>query len=249
MTSVKKRKPSAVAVKRSIRSRPGAPRKKPGKTKLPAPKSKKSLPIDVTLAALKKAYPDAHCELDHRNAFELLAATILSAQCTDVRVNMVTPELFRRFPSPALMARADVLVLEELVQTTGFYKNKAKNLKAMATAIVEKHGGEVPRTLEELIELAGVGRKTANVVLGNAFGIASGVVVDTHVSRISQRFGWVPAGSPEQLELKLGKLIPREEWILTPHLLIFHGRRVCKAPTPRCEECFLFDPCPRRGVK
>lgn len=213
------------------------------------PKPRKALPVAETLDRLRAAYPDAHCELDHRNAFELLAATILSAQCTDVRVNMVTPELFRRFPTPAAMAEAPVEELEELVRTTGFFKNKAKNLKGMATAITRRHGGEVPRSLDELVELNGVGRKTANVVLGNAFGIASGVVVDTHVSRISQRFGWVAGGSPEQIERELNELIPREDWIMTPHLLIFHGRRICKAPTPRCEECFLFDACPRRGVK
>lgn len=239
-------KPSVTSVTKSKRQR--SPQ--PDKPKLASakPKDRKALPIQETLDQLREAYPDAHCALDHRNAFELLGATILSAQCTDVRVNLVTPELFRRFPTPAKMAKASLEDLEELVRTTGFFKNKAKSLKGMATTLVEKHGGEVPRTLEELVELAGVGRKTANVVLGNAFGIASGVVVDTHVSRISRRFGWVQGGSPEQIERELNEMIPQDEWIMTPHLLIFHGRAICKAPTPRCEECFLFDACPRRGV-
>lgn len=231
---------------------PGAPVR--AKTKAQPLKSKsrtrlKAIPVIETLARLKRAYPDAHCELNHKDAFELLVATILSAQCTDARVNIVTPELFRRFPDPFKMAAAPLEELEDLVRTTGFFKNKAKNIKAMAAALTERHGAEVPRSLEELVDLAGVGRKTANVILGNAFGIASGVVVDTHVSRLSQRFGWVAGGSPEQIERELNELIPREDWIMTPHLLIFHGRRICKAPTPRCEECFLFDACPKRGVK
>lgn len=246
VTSVSKKKPKIL----SAAVKPKTAAKKPTKArKLPPPKSRKALPIRETLERLREAYPDAHCELDHRNAFELLAATILSAQCTDVRVNMVTPELFRRFPTPLAMSEAPLEELEELVRTTGFFKNKAKSLKGMATAIVTRHAGEVPRRLEELVELSGVGRKTANVVLGNAFGIASGVVVDTHVSRISQRFGWVKGGSAEAIERELNEMIPRADWIMTPHLLIFHGRRVCKAPTPRCEECFLFDACPRREVK
>lgn len=202
-----------------------------------------------TLVALKKAYPDAHCELNHRNAFELITATILSAQCTDVRVNLVTPELFRRFPTPEKMAAAAPGDLEELIRSTGFFKNKAKSLKAMATALVSQHQGEVPRRIEDLVELAGVGRKTANVVLGNAFGITSGIVVDTHVTRLSFRFGWSKGGTAEAIERQLQALVPHADWILVSHLLIFHGRRICKALSPRCEECFLFDRCPRRGVK
>lgn len=252
MTSVTKKKPSLL-----LKAKPKpqktllkqkATRKSAGK-KLPPAISKKPLAVDYALAALKQAYPDAHCELNHNNAFELLAATILSAQCTDVRVNLVTPELFRRFPNAHQMAKASLPDLEELVRTTGFFKNKAKSLKGMATILVQKHGGEVPQNLDDLVELPGVGRKTANVVLGNAFGITSGVVVDTHVTRLSQRFGWSTGGSAEKIEQRLCKLVPKQDWILVSHLLIFHGRRHCKAPTPRCETCFLFDACPRRRVK
>lgn len=198
---------------------------------------------------LKSHYPDAHCALDHRNAFELLIATILSAQCTDERVNLVTKGLFKAYPTPAAMAQADVKHLEELIHSAGFYQNKAKNIKACAQALVERHQAEVPRTLEELVELAGVGRKTANVVLGNAFGIASGVVVDTHVTRLSFRFGWTKSDNAVIIERELGEMIDPQDWILLPHLLIYHGRQICKARSPQCDACFLFDLCPQRGVK
>jgi len=196
------------------------------------------------LTRLKAAWPDAHCELDHRNPFQLLVATILSAQCTDVRVNMVTPALFRRFPDARRLAAADPAVVEELVRSTGFYRNKAKSLLGMARALVEHHGGKVPSTMEELRVLPGVGRKTANVVLGNAFGINEGVTVDTHVTRVSRLLRLTRHTDAEKIERDLMALFPRDDWALLSHLLIFHGRRVCIARRPRCAECVLRDICP-----
>ncbi len=196
------------------------------------------------LTRLKAAWPDAHCELDHRNPFQLLVATILSAQCTDVRVNMVTPALFRRFPDARRLAAADPAVVEELVRSTGFYRNKAKSLLGMARALVEHHGGKVPSTMEELRVLPGVGRKTANVVLGNAFGINEGVTVDTHVTRLSRLLRLTRHTDAEKIERDLMALFPRDDWALLSHLLIFHGRRVCIARRPRCAECVLRDICP-----
>lgn len=193
-------------------------------------------------------YPDAHCALLHRNAFELLVATILSAQCTDERVNKVTPALFELYPDPESMANAPILDLETLIRSTNFYKNKAKNLKACAARLVDVHGGQVPSTMEELVQLAGVGRKTANVVLGNAFRIAHGIVVDTHVGRLSQRLGWTSHIDPVKIEQDLQKIAPKDTWIDLPHQLIFHGRAICKARRPLCEKCFLFDRCPKKGV-
>jgi endonuclease III len=193
---------------------------------------------------LEDLYPDAHCALDHRNAFELTVATILSAQCTDERVNMVTPELFRRFPDPESLAGARQEEVEELVHSTGFFRNKAKNLIGMAEALTDRHGGEVPRTLPELVKLPGVGRKTANVILGNAFGIDQGVVVDTHVKRLARRLGLTRQTDPVKVEKDLVKLFPRERWTMLAHLLIFHGRQVCGARKPRCGECALADVCP-----
>lgn len=196
----------------------------------------------------KRYYPDAHCALDHKNPFELLVATILSAQCTDERVNKVTPALFKKYPTPEKMAKAPVADLEDLVRTTGFFKNKAKNLKGMATALVKEHEGKVPRDLEALVALSGVGRKTANVVLGNAFGIISGIVVDTHVTRLSYRLGWTKSDNAVVIERELQKIIPEEDWIMISHWLITHGRQVCKARKPLCSTCFLSFDCPKRGV-
>lgn len=193
---------------------------------------------------LREEYPDARCSLEHRSAYELLAATILSAQCTDERVNMTTPALFARYPTPADLADARTEELEELIRSTGFFRNKAKSLLGMAAALVERHGGEVPAEMDALVKLPGVGRKTANVVLGNAFGIAAGVVVDTHVRRLSERLGLTSHDDPEKIELDLVDIVPREDWTLLPHLLIYHGRAVCKAPKPRCGECVLADLCP-----
>jgi len=209
---------------------------------------KTSEKISETIQLFKRYYPDAHCALDYTNPFELVVATCLSAQCTDERVNMVTPALFKKYPTPLAMSQAPVEDLEELVRSTGFYKNKAKNLKSCATTLVEKHGGVVPKNLESLVELAGVGRKTANVVLGNAYGIPSGVVVDTHVTRLSNRLGWVKGQNAVILERQLGKLVPQDEWIMFPHYLISHGRAICKARKPDCAHCFLEETCPKKGV-
>ena len=204
--------------------------------------------FDLVLKSLKKKYPDAHCALNFKTAYELLIATILSAQCTDERVNKVTPDLFKKFPTAKAMSRASVAEIEDLIRSTGFYKNKSKNIKACCEQIVEKHKGEVPKTLEELYALPGVGRKTANVVLGNAFDIASGVVVDTHVTRLANRFGWVKMTDAVKIEASLNKLCPPEDWIMLSHYLIAHGRAVCTARSPKCSSCFLNDACPKRGI-
>ena len=201
------------------------------------------------VAGLDKTYPDAHCELVHQNPLELLIATILSAQCTDKRVNIVTEQLFKKYRSAADFANADISELENNVRTTGFYKNKARNIKAASRDIVEKHGGKVPQTMEELIELGGVGRKTANVVLGNAFDINVGVVVDTHVGRLSHRLGLTTHRAPEKIETDLMTLVPQKQWTLFSHLLIWHGRRRCFARKPDCVNCEILKLCPRIGVK
>jgi endonuclease III len=193
---------------------------------------------------LRRAYPDAHCALNHTNAFELLIATILSAQCTDERVNIVTATLFRKYRGPADYIKVDQGELERDIHSTGFFRNKAKNIQAACKRILEEYQGEVPRTMEEILTLGGVARKTANVVLGNAFGIASGVVVDTHVSRLSQRLGLTDAKTPEKIELTLQELVPKKHWVMFPHWLITHGRRVCIARKPKCGECVLADICP-----
>lgn len=202
----------------------------------------------TALKLLKRAYPDAHCALDHRNAFELLAATILSAQCTDVRVNLVTPALFRRYPTPAALARARQGDVEAIIRSTGFFRNKAKNLIAMAQGLVAEHGGEVPDTMEALHALPGVGRKTANVVLGNWFGIDAGVTVDTHVTRIARLLKLTRHTDAVKIERDLMALIPRKEWTLVSHLLITHGRAICIANRPKCGDCVLAPHCPSRRL-
>lgn len=199
--------------------------------------------------ALARLYPEAVCALHFHDPFELLVATILSAQCTDVRVNQVTPGLFRRYPGAEDMAHADLAELETLIHSTGFFRAKARNLKAMAGALVERHGGQVPRDLEALTALPGVGRKTAHVVLGNGFGIASGVVVDTHVKRLARRLGLADSDDPARIERELAERLPRTHWINVSHRLIEHGRRVCLALRPRCATCGLAPICPREGVK
>lgn len=193
---------------------------------------------------LKKAYPDAHCALNHTNAFELLIATILSAQCTDERVNLVTADLFRKYRGPRDFAEASQEELEQDIRSTGFFRNKAKNIRSASQRLLDEFGGEVPNTMDELLTLAGVARKTGNVVLGNAFGIASGVVVDTHVSRLSQRLGLTKQTTPEKIELDLQKLVPKKDWVMFSHWLIFHGRQTCQARIPKCTECVLADICP-----
>ncbi|MEX2526919.1 MAG: endonuclease III [Gemmatimonadota bacterium] len=197
---------------------------------------------------LDATYPDAHCALDHENPFQLTAATILSAQCTDQRVNMVTPELFRRFPDAEALGGARQEEVEEIIHSTGFFRNKARNLIGMGDAVASRHGGEVPRTMDELKALPGVGRKTANVVLGNAFGINHGVVVDTHVKRLSTRLGFTRARTPEAIERDLMEIFPREDWTMLSHLLIFHGRQLCPARKPRCRECPVAHLCPSSEV-
>ena len=198
--------------------------------------------------SLIEVYPEVRCALEHRGAFELLVATVLSAQCTDERVNKVTPALFARFPDPPSMASADLAKVEALIYTTGFFRAKAKNLIELSKVLVEKHGGEVPADLEALTALPGVGRKTANVVLGNAFSIASGVVVDTHVKRLAFRLGLTNRTEPEAIERELNLLLPKEHWIDFSHRLIAHGRSTCDALRPRCRECPLRDLCPRHGL-
>jgi len=200
------------------------------------------------LTRLRAAYPDARCALDHQSAYELLAATILSAQCTDARVNLVTPVLFEKYPTPASLARARPEDVQEIIRSTGFFRNKTRSLIGMAQALVAEHGGEVPDTMEELRVLPGVGRKTANVVLGNAFGVNEGITVDTHVARLSRRLGLTRHDDPEKIEQDLMPLFPREHWGLLSHLLIFHGRQVCVARRPRCEQCVLSDICPSSTV-
>ncbi len=201
------------------------------------------------ISALKRVYPNAHCELNFSNPLELLIATILSAQCTDKRVNLVTAELFKKYRSVKDFAEADISELEKDIRSTGFYKNKAKNIKACCAALVEKFGGEVPRTMDELHALAGVGRKTANVVLGNAFGINVGVVVDTHVTRLGNRLGLVKGTDAVKIEQELMKLVSQAEWALFSHWLIWHGRRRCNARKPVCGTCEIAGLCLRIGVK
>ena len=193
---------------------------------------------------LKKEYPDARCSLEHTSPLELLVATILSAQCTDERVNLVTADLFRKYRTWEDYASAPSAELERDIHSTGFFRNKAKSIQGACRLIGERHGGRVPESMEELLELPGVARKTANVVLGNAFGVASGVVVDTHVARLSERLGFSSEKAPEKIERALASLVPRSDWIVFPHLLIAHGRKVCKARTPLCGECSLAKLCP-----
>lgn len=200
-----------------------------------------------TLKRLDQAYPEATCALHHDSPWQLLVATILSAQCTDVRVNLVTPALFRRFPEPGSLAAAPLPEVEKLIRSTGFFRNKAANLVGCANAVITRHQGQVPRTLAELVSLPGVGRKTANVILGNAFAIP-GMVVDTHVGRVARRLGWVRARQPEQVEAELCELLPQQRWTRTSHVLIWHGRRCCRAQTAYCSTCPVRARCPRTGV-
>ena len=201
------------------------------------------------IAALRQTYPNAHCELNFSNPLELLVATILSAQCTDKRVNLVTAELFKKYKTAKDFAAAPLADIEEAVKSTGFFRNKAKNIKACCAALVEKFGGEVPRTMDELHALAGVGRKTANVVLGNAFGINVGVVVDTHVTRLSNRLGLASGTDAVKLEQALMRLVPQKDWARFSHWLIWHGRRRCIARKPNCANCEIQKLCPQIGVK
>jgi endonuclease III len=199
--------------------------------------------VTAILAVLAKTYPGVKCALNHKNAWELTVATILSAQCTDARVNLVTPELFRRFPTPKAMAAASLPEIEELIRTTGFFRAKAKNIQGAARVVTEEFGGEVPKTMDELLRLPGVARKTSNVVLGSWYGIAVGVVVDTHVLRLSRRLELTKETTPEKVEQDLMKIIPQKRWIAFSHELIHHGRQICIARKPRCVDCTLEKIC------
>ena len=214
------------------------------KQKRPKLRAKERQRIAEILRVLGQEYADANCALHHQNAYELLVATVLSAQCTDVRVNMVTPALFQRFPDSKALAGADQEELQEIIKSTGFFRNKAKNLIGAARKLTQEFDGVVPQSMTDLLELPGVARKTANVVLGNAYGIPSGVVVDTHVSRLSGRLGLTEERDPKKIETDLMEIVPEDEWIDFSHRLIQHGRRVCVARKPRCGDCFLADLCP-----
>ena len=230
-------------MKKSSKPAPKRARKPAGKRFAPAAQRAPEI-----YERLEREYPDAECALDHRNPYELLVATILSAQCTDKRVNMVTPALFEKYPDPQAMSVARPETLEEMIKSTGFFRNKSKSLLGMSNAVVDKHGGTVPRTMDELVALPGVGRKTANVVLGNAFGTNEGVVVDTHVSRLSQRLRLTKHTDPVKIEQDLIGLFPRERWTMLSHLLISHGREICDARKPLCERCVVNNLCPSSRV-
>jgi endonuclease III len=207
-------------------------------------RSAKTVRAPEIYARLARQYPAAHCALDFSSPFQLLIATILSAQCTDKRVNQVTPALFARYPTPSALAAADPTELEALIRSTGFYHNKAKSLVGMAAALDERHGGRVPADMSDLVALPGVGRKTANVILGNAFGTNEGVVVDTHVTRLSRRLALTRHTDPVTIEQDLIRLFPRHQWTMLSHLLIEHGRTICDARTPKCAQCVVSDLCP-----
>jgi endonuclease-3 len=209
----------------------------------------KSARLKKIIAALDRTYPEAHCELSHADPLQLLVATILSAQCTDKRVNLVTRELFKKYHSATDYAKVPLAELEQAIKSTGFFRNKAKNIQACCRKLVERHGSQVPRTMEELTQLDGVGRKTANVVLGNAFGVNVGVVVDTHIARLSQRLGLTRQKTPEKIELELMSLVPQKQWTLFSHWLIWHGRRRCAARKPDCLNCEIKKLCPQIGLK
>ena len=201
------------------------------------------------ISLLKRAYPDAKCSLNHANAFELLIATILSAQCTDARVNIVTQDLFRKYRKPEDYLNVSPKELQQDIRTTGFFRNKTTSIQGTAKVLTEQYGGKVPHTMDELLELPGVARKTANVVLGNAFGISAGVVVDTHVTRLSHRLGLTTQKTAEKIEQDLIAIVPKKDWVIFPHLLIAHGRAICKARSPLCAECVLEKLCPSSYLK
>ena len=229
----------ASKARRIAKSEPVAPKKKPAKTAKPLAPER----IAAILDALRKTYPNVVCALNHHNAFELTIATILSAQTTDVGVNQVTPELFRLYPTPKALAAAPLPAIEEIIRTTGFYRSKAKNIQGAARVLVERFAGEVPQTIDEMTQLPGVARKTANVVLGSWYGIPSGVVVDTHVQRLSRRLELTKEEDPVKIEQDLQRVIPRDRWIQFSHELIHHGRQICIARKPKCVDCSLETLC------
>jgi endonuclease-3 len=237
-------------MKRAIVKRKKAVAARPPKKRRPRRIAKNAIgPYALEVfSRLKRAYPDARTELDYETPLQLAIATILSAQCTDRRVNMVTPLLFQTFPTAAALADAPPEKLEEIIKSTGFFRNKTKSLIGLGKALVERHNGEIPDSMEELVKLPGIGRKTANVILGNAFGKNEGIVVDTHVARLSNRLGLTRETDPIKIEQDLMPLFPRKDWALLSHLLIFHGRRVCEARRPKCEICVLNDICPSSTV-
>ena len=239
-----KPRPAKPAVKKATPRKP-APAKASRPSRKFAPAEKRAPEI---YEKLKAEYPDAKCALDHRNPYELIVATILSAQCTDQRVNMVTPALFEKYPTAEKMSAAKPEELEGMIKSTGFFRNKTKSLLGMSASVMEKHAGEIPRSMDDLVKLPGVGRKTANVVLGNAFGIDEGVVVDTHVSRLSNRLALSRESDPVKIEQDLIKLYPRDRWTMLSHLLISHGRAICDARKPLCEQCVVNRLCPSSRV-
>lgn len=234
---MKAAKPAKKAARRKARPKPSPSAKRPARVRAPE-----------IYDRLATAYPDAKCALDFETPFQLLVATILSAQCTDKRVNMVTPALFAAYPSPADLAAAKPEAVQELIKPTGFFRNKTKSLLGVSDALDTKHGGAVPQTMEELVQLPGVGRKTANVILGNAFDRNEGVVVDTHVARVSNRLGLTKQSDPVKIEQDLMPLFPRDEWTMLAHYLIFHGRQICDARLPKCSRCPVGDLCPSYGI-
>ena len=241
-----------VARTASVGAAPGSKRKSAGAKKPAKGPASRRTPAAVRapeiFARLHRTYPEAHCALYFQNPFQLLVATILSAQCTDRRVNMVTPALFRRYATPGAMSQAKPEDLEEMIRSTGFFRNKTRSLLGMSAAVAEQHGGEIPSEMEQLVKLPGVGRKTANVILGNAFNRNEGIVVDTHVTRVSQRLALTKNTDPVKIEQDLMSLFPREEWTLLAHLLIEHGRQICDARNPKCDQCPLSDLCPSSRV-
>jgi endonuclease III len=230
------------------RKTPAITKRKPVPKPPPAARRPPTARAPEIFERLAAAYPDTRCALDFETPFQLLVATILSAQCTDKRVNMVTPKLFATYPTPAALAAAKQEDVEDLVRTTGFFRNKAKSLLGVSAAIESQHGGEVPGSMDALVELPGVGRKTANVILGNAFDHNEGIVVDTHVARVSQRLGLTKHTDPVKIEQDLVTLFPREQWTLLAHLLIEHGRQICEARLPKCSQCPVGDLCPSFGI-
>jgi endonuclease-3 len=240
------KKRSAAGAKTGVKKGPRAPVQRGAA--VPVNADRKAQAVRVS-RRLKADYPDVTCALNHETPFQLLVATILSAQCTDARVNMVTPELFRRWPTAREMARAPTKQLEKVIQSTGFFRNKAKNIKAASEGLVANYGGEVPRNLDELVTLPGIGRKTANVVLGTAFGMATGVVVDTHVTRLSNRLGLTTHSDPIKIEQDLMAVLPKSDWINFAHRMIHHGRQICIARKPKCPLCSMNTFCPKIGVE
>ncbi len=236
------------AARKSTSKKPARKGAARAKSAAPAHAALPPAPPALAYERLQAAHPDAHCELDFQSPFQLLVATILSAQCTDVRVNMVTPALFVAYPDANALAAAEQEDVEKLIHSTGFFRSKAKSLIGMATGLVERHGGQVPAEMDALVQLPGVGRKTANVILGNAFGKNEGVVVDTHVQRVTGRLGLSHGSDPVKIERELMDEFPRDEWTMLSHLMIFHGRRVCIARKPRCAVCTLNDICPSAPI-